>query len=76
MIEENTTVRILLTAITIPTLSLPSVVKFCNAHKIGILNINIRLKLINNVSFVFPNPNNRAEIAQLIPRGTHPPKES
>ena len=74
--QESIAVRILLAPITIPTLSLPRVVKFCNAHRIGILNTNTRQKLHNSVSFVFPNPNSSAITAAFIPSGTHPPKES
>lgn len=69
-------VRILLAAITIPTLSLPRDVRFCRAHRIGIRKINTRQKFIKRVSRVLPNPKSRAMIALLTPRGTHPPKES
>lgn len=74
--QDKIVVSILLKHITIPTLSLPRVVKFCNAQRIGILKTKTRQKLQKRVSFVFPNPNKSAMTAAFIPRGTHPPSDS
>ena len=43
--QDKIVVSILLKHITIPTLSLPRVVKFCNAQRIGILKTKTRQKL-------------------------------